>query len=399
MHHGYRDLTHVVRAGRRAIPSWAVAGVTFAAVVVATVGGAARAADYVVHISVDGLRPDAITNQTAVQLPNFYRLRNQGAFTDNARTDVDYTITLPNHTSMLTGRGVVGAAGHNYTENGDPPDTQTLHSVKGSYISSVYDVAHDAGLRTGMYASKNKFRLYTRTYDADTDPLQGGAVDVTGADNGRDKIDVHNITASSSTVIGNWATAMSSAATRYQYTFVHFFDTDDAGHDNTWDVTEPPASPYMAAVRSVDAYLGTIFNTIDNTPALAGRTTIILSADHGGPTTAFDHAAATDPQNYTVPFYVWGAGVTPGDLYAMNPATRLDPGTSQVAYDSAMQPIRNGDGGNLALQLLGLGAIPGSTINADQSLSVVPEPGGLAFVFVPLVLAGGRRRAERGAIL
>ena len=113
---------------------------------------------------------------------------------------------------------------------------------------------------------------------------------------------------------------------------------------------------------------------IANSSALSGKTAIILTADHGG--TEDTHARPTDPANYTVPFFVWGPGVdAAADLYALNAATRLDPGAGRPDYDATVQPIRNGDGANLGLQLLGLGPVSGSSINVNQDLAVASPRG------------------------
>jgi hypothetical protein len=334
---------------------------------------AAEAADYVIHISVDGLRADLLQNLIATDpahYGNFKRFIDEGATTFNARTDFTHTITLPNHTSMVTGRPVLQPTGqpitvyHGYTDNSDPAPTQTLHNsgnLNISYKASVFDVVHDHGLSTAHYASKTKFVLYDRSFDA-----AHGAPDATGADNGTDKIDAYvQMSVGSPETAANMNAAYVTAmgASHFRYSFVHYVDADAAGHSIGWG-----SATWNTAVQNVDGYLGALFNLVENDPVLANHTVIILSADHGGSGT--DHSVPTNLLHYRIPFLVWGAGVAHADLYALNTGTRLDPGTGRPDYNAAVPPIRNGDGGNLALSMLGLPPIPGSTINASQNLRV-----------------------------
>lgn len=345
----------------RSVCSVALAVCGFVAVVPreATAG----AVEYVVHVSVDGLRSDVITSLGAANLPHFYRMRAEGAFTDNARTDYDVTVTLPNHVTQLTGRAVYGPAGHNWTSNDDPPFGVTLHTNKGSYIAGVCDVAHDNGLRTGLYASKSKFSLFDVSWNATS-----GAPDVTGPDNGRDKVDVYVYNGNTATLTNRLVTDMK--ANPFRYAFLHLTDPDTIGHSSGWNPA--PGTPYANVIKQMDARLGLIFSMIEGDTRLNGRTAIILTADHGGYGTG--HSDSWRREVYTIPFYVWGPGITPGaDLYDLNAGRRLDPGTGRPPYSAPLQPIRNGEAGNLTLDLLGLGPIPGSTINAAQDL-IVPEP-------------------------
>ena len=91
------------------------------------------------------------------------------------------------------------------------------------------------------------------------------------------------------------------------YSFVHFHDADQAGHAHNWGSDE-----YNAAVKAVDGYLKTILDLVTTDPRLQGKTTIIISADHGGfQNNHFDNA---NPLNYTIPFYVWGRAWRGGNL-------------------------------------------------------------------------------------
>lgn len=208
----------------------------------------------VIQISVDGLRSGDATRdlQTLIDAglaPNFARLQATGAWTFGARTDPNHTNTLPNHSTMLTGRPVEdasGAPGHRYRYNDDPEDVpggvvpianlSTLHTSAAEYIPSVYNVAHDNGLSTALYASKSKFSLHDASYDGvdqpgdpvyENDPL---ARDRVGIDNGADKIDRTVIEGDTAVMIDRFL-ADAAAGGLPDYSFIHFNDPDSAGHD------------------------------------------------------------------------------------------------------------------------------------------------------------------------
>ena len=74
------------------------------------------------------------------------------------------------------------------------------------------------------------------------------------------------------------------------------------------------------AIEAVDVELGRIFDLIENEAELVGKTVLILTSDHGGGGGwTHGHTMPTHKDNYTIPFYVWGQGVSSGDLYALIP--------------------------------------------------------------------------------
>ncbi len=319
----------------------------------AMVNAAGDSIEYVLNISVDGLLPSAVTELGPESVPNFYRLRIEGAFTDNARTDFDFTTTFPNHMSEVTSRPVAGENGHGVDFNDDLG--KSVHWWKGAYVGGVFDAAHDNGLNTGLYASKTKFNFFDRSWDA-----SNGAPDTVGVDYGRDKIDFSRITEGTSRIMDKFIEKMTSL--RHNYSFIHLSDPDDAGHNRGWG-----SMGYMSAIIIVDGLLGRIFMLLDSDSTFMGKTAIVLTSDHGGFRT--NHQDAADSRNYTIPFYVWGPGVPAGmDLYELNPATRQDPGTDRPDFTATPQPIRNGDAGNLALDILGLGSVAGSSIDSQQDM-------------------------------
>ncbi|HRQ72685.1 MAG TPA: alkaline phosphatase family protein, partial [Phycisphaerales bacterium] len=294
--------------------------------------------DHVIVISVDGLRSDAMLILTPRQAPALHRLMAASS-TLNARTDPDYTITLPNHTAMLTGRPTSGERGHAWTDNDDPPEGETLHTRKGEYVAGVFDVAAAHGVRTGLVANKSKFILYARSWGAH----QGDEGTPPSGDNeNRATLEHYYRSKTIEGVCDDALAFLARHAGERSLLFVHFSHTDAVGHDHGWDMTE--GSPYLRSVRETDAQIARLLDAARTLEGFAGRTAIILTADHGGGAPFKSHLRAHMWINYVIPFFVWtGDGAPHADLYELNAATRRDPGLARPDADADPQPVRNAD--------------------------------------------------------
>ncbi len=230
-----------------------------------------------------------------------------------------------------------------------------------AYVESVFDVVHDHGLDTGFYAGWNGFNYLNVSWNADN-----GAPDIAGGDDGTDKIDTYVLVTDDDLAAQTTTFLANMAAAPHNYSLLHWHRTDAVGHGYQWMSAE-----YLQAVKETDAQLGRVLEFVETNAVLQGKTVVILTADHGGH--GYGHSAAYI-ECHTIPLYVWGPGVVGGDLYQMNWDTRADPGRARPDYTPAPQPIRNGDVANLALELLGLPAVTGSSINAYQDLRLTEPP-------------------------
>lgn len=313
----------------------------------ATTAAAGRAAPatYVVAITVDGLNPSAITRLGRAGAPGFYRMIDNGAATLNARTAYERTETMPDHSSVFTGRRVLTTHAHRVTFNTDDAHTD-IHTVAGEYVSSMFDVVHDRGRRTQFYAGKDKFAFWDRSWGS-----AHGAPDQVGTDDGRDKIS-HYEYAPTGELVTHLVAALHRAPAAL--TYLHIPLPDKAGHADGF------MSPsYVKAVGTSSRLVGRILDAVLSDPRLRGRTTVVLTADHGGGGLARNHSDPTLLRNYKIPFLVWGAGVTRGaNLYTLDPV-RVSPGTGRPDY-AARPPVRNLDLASLVTTLLGYPAVPGA---------------------------------------
>jgi predicted AlkP superfamily pyrophosphatase or phosphodiesterase len=230
------------------------------------------AVQHVVIISVDGLRPDCLLLADA---PVLHDLIKHGAYTMWARTSAE-AITLPAHTSMLTG---VTTRKHCIEWNRDLPLGEPVYPK----VPTVFEMATQAGYQTAMVAGKAKFDTLNKPGTVTFATILGGA-------KGTDA----NVAAEAVKIIEQH---------KPDLLFIHFPGVDTAGHAKGWGSPEQ-----LAAITALDGHIGAVLAALERT-GLRENTVVIISADHGG--AGLSHGP-DDARSRHIPWIATGPGVRRG---------------------------------------------------------------------------------------
>jgi predicted AlkP superfamily pyrophosphatase or phosphodiesterase len=239
---------------------------------------AAPRAQHVFIISFDGGKPEVMKRSP---MPLTFEMVKTGAATWNAQTTFP-SITLTSHTSMLTG---VGPAKHKILWNDWIPSRGLIKSP------TIFGLAHDNGYTTALFAGKAKFRHLN---------LPG-------------TLDKFGIPSYSAKIVAQ-AAAKYIEAEQPNLCFIHFADSDGAGHKYGWGTPEQ-----VQSFADEDAALQIVRDAVKKA-GIEKQSVFILSADHGGHEKT--HGLNT-PDDMTIPWIAWGEAVKPGFVIP-NPVTTYD---------------------------------------------------------------------------
>jgi predicted AlkP superfamily pyrophosphatase or phosphodiesterase len=225
-----------------------------------------RLAEHVFIVSFDGGKP-AVMKES--RMPTLLKMKEDGAGTFIART-IFPSITLISHTSMLTG---VGPEKHKIMWNEWIPEKGLVP------VPTIFSLAkkQDKKLTTAMFVGKQKFaHLF----------LPGS-------------LDGFSMPSYSCRIVAQQA-ADYIKSDKPNLCFIHFADSDGAGHQYGWGTPEQ-----IKAFGDEDDALAVVKNAI-KAAGIEKTSIVILTADHGGH--AKTHGTASD-EDTQIPWIIWGAGV------------------------------------------------------------------------------------------
>jgi arylsulfatase A-like enzyme len=219
---------------------------------------------HVFIVSFDGGKPSVMQESV---MPTLMAMRKEGAGTWEAFTVVP-SVTLVSHTSMLTG---VQPDKHLIDWNDWKPEKGLVQ------VPTIFGLARAKGLTTALFAGKEKFKH----------------LNVPGT------LDAFSIPSYDAKTVAQVA-AKYIQELKPNLCFIHFADSDGAGHEFGWGTEEQ-----KKAFADEDEALLTLQSAIEKA-GIQKESVIILTADHGGHDKTHGSTQLADMH---IPWIVWGAGV------------------------------------------------------------------------------------------
>lgn len=213
----------------------------------------------VLVISLDGARPDALL---LADIPNLKALAERGSATWEAST-VFPPVTIPAHTSMLTGLAV---AEHHIDHNS--------YSAEAVEVPTFLTLASDAGYKTGMVVGKEKFIQFHQ----------------------RDEVYYEFARQGDRSVVDSVLTLIDAD---YEVIFAHFPNPDFFGHSTEW-----MSETYLNELSNTDRQIGRLLGKLEGSETL-----IMVTGDHGG---HGDAHGQDIPEDMLIPWLVAGPNVREG---------------------------------------------------------------------------------------
>lgn len=218
-------------------------------------------------ITVDGLRPDAISEANA---PNITGLIKSGSYTPSAKT-VDPPKTLPSHTSLVTG---LTPKKHLTFIN------EWIDSIGHTEFETIFTVAKREGFTTAMFVGKDKLNYIAAP----------GSID---------KLEIFEYSPSSVKEISE-SFIEYIKSDKPGITLIHFPEPDIPGHKHGWMSEE-----YLLSVKSVDAEIGKIVSELKQ-QGMLDEMSLVITSDHGG---KGDTHKGSDPLVTTIPWLAVGKDI------------------------------------------------------------------------------------------
>ena len=238
--------------------------VIFALLMLGSAGRAAERPSYdVILITLDTLRPDHLGcyGYTAIQTPEIDQLAATGARFTQAFTPVP--VTLPSHTSLMTGAFPLATGVHDFTGNRVPAGAATIAEI-------LRDHGYSTAAFIGAPVLDSRFGL-NQGFETYFDHFQFG---------GMEEVHLDAMKRPGNQVVDEALKWLSHRPSQPMFLWVHLYDAHSPYRPPEPYAGRYPGRPYDGEIAFADAQVGRLMTALAQQGRL-GKSLVVLVSDHG----------------------------------------------------------------------------------------------------------------------